>query len=30
MELLTNILLEVREQTDFLIDGPNYVGPPAM
>lgn len=30
MDLLTNILLEVREQTDFLIDGPNYVGRPAL
>lgn len=28
MDLLTNILLEVREQTDFLIDGSNFVGRP--
>lgn len=28
-ELLTSILLEVRQQTDFLIEGPNYVGPPS-
>ncbi len=28
MDLLTNILLEYREQAEFLIDGPNYVGPP--
>jgi SAM-dependent methyltransferase len=29
MELLTNVLMEVRDQADFLIEGPNYVGPPA-
>ena len=29
MELLTNVLMEVRDQADFLIQGPNYVGPPA-
>jgi SAM-dependent methyltransferase len=29
MDLLTNVLLDVREQTDFLLGGPNYVGPPA-
>ncbi len=29
MDLLTNILLDIREQTDFLLDGPNYVGAPA-
>ncbi|MBV8915703.1 MAG: methyltransferase domain-containing protein [Acetobacteraceae bacterium] len=27
MELLTNVLMEVRDQADFLIQGPNYVGP---
>lgn len=26
IELLTNVLLDIREQTAFLIDGPNYVG----
>lgn len=25
IELLTNVLLDFRQQTDFLIDGPNYV-----
>lgn len=28
MDLLTNVLLEIREQTDYLLAGPNYVGPP--
>jgi len=26
MELLTNVLMEMRDQADFLIQGPNYVG----
>jgi SAM-dependent methyltransferase len=28
MDLATNILLEIREQTDFLIEGSHYIGPP--
>jgi hypothetical protein len=27
MDLLTNLLLEIREQADDLVAGPNYVGP---
>jgi SAM-dependent methyltransferase len=29
MDLLKGMLLEIRRQTDYLIEGGNYIGPPA-